>query len=88
MTTRPSWWGSPERFAQRKKLRKVADSVAEQTGRDTDDVCRVLVTAEARERLADRPGAVSGAVEFEMDLHHSDQLREITGKALEILEAD
>ena len=88
MTTRPDWWGSPERFAARRKLRKVADSVAEQTGRDTDDVRRVLVTAEARERLADCPGAVAGAVEHEMGLHHADQLREITARALAILESD
>ena len=82
------WYGSPESVDARTKLRAVAKSAAEQTGHNSHDVLRALVTAQLSVRYADSPGAIPSAVEFQIGLHDSDELRKLTRQALTILEAD
>ncbi len=82
-----SYCMSSQSVAARAKLRAVANQAAAQADKEPGEVLKVLVQAQARERYAHNPEAIPGAVQFEMGLHDSDELRELTGQALAILEA-
>lgn len=71
-------------FEGRAALRILAWKVADLSGRDFHDVLSLMIEANVIQR-SPKKRITRTEIEFESDLHHADQMREITHKAISIL---
>ena len=71
-------------FAGRAALRKLAHEVADLSGLDFEDTLSVMIEANAIQRSPNEQISHT-EIELESDLHHADQIREITHQAISIL---
>jgi hypothetical protein len=76
---------SEKQTRERKRLRKLAHDVARATGRDYRDVLRILVAAQARHLMPDKPGAHPGYIQWAMEMHDAEAYREVAMTVSEIL---